>query len=120
MMWKLLAGVALSLAPVTAGASQPIRESLVECAVLIEALLGPDLPPPGANAQIDFYVEFEAALRAEAVRQGGQAYVDDMAVVKLATWETRWDEGDWDNPANRGELAEWMSYCTSLADHLQL
>ncbi|SMY07918.1 hypothetical protein [Flavimaricola marinus] len=119
-MWKIVGLASLALVPAQAEGSQPIKESLVECAVLIEALLGPDLPPPGENPQFDLYVEFETALRDEAVQLGGQAYVDEMAVAKLATWETRWDEGDWDNPANRGELADWMSYCTSLADHLQL
>ena len=105
-------------APLRAG--QPLHESLVECSVLIDLLLGEQSFVPGENEMIDLYVAGSASMMAEATRRSSPAYVRDMAATKRSLWHDRWDAGDWDNPANREELVEWWTYCFKLADHLDL
>lgn len=111
----VLAGL---MASGTAQAGQPFEESLVECAVLIEALTGDQTPVPGQNAMLDYYVGTATNMRAEAERMRNASYVSEMAVQKRVVWEKRWEDGNWDDPANRQEVADWMQYCFKFAEHL--
>ncbi|SNS75581.1 hypothetical protein [Tropicimonas sediminicola] len=111
----LAAGLA---APGQAG--QPLRESLVECSVLVELLLGEQSFQPGENAMIDLYVSASRSMREEALRRTSEGYVAETALAKREAWHARWDAGDWDDPANRDELVDWWTYCFKLADHLAL
>ena len=108
----------LPLAPAHAG--QPIKESLVECAVLVELLLGEQSFAPGGNEMLDLYTSAAAAMRREATKMANEGYVSRVAASKRDLWHKRWDQGDWDNPDNRSELTDWWTYCFKLADHLQL
>lgn len=120
-MQELIFAVALGgLLAVPANASQPIKESLVECAVLVELLLGEQSFVPGQNEMLDLYTKAAASMRAEAARQADAGYVTRMSAVKRDLWHQRWDEGQWDDPNNRADLAEWWTYCFSLAKHLEL
>lgn len=100
--------------------AQPINESLVECAVLVDRMLGDDVPAAGSNPQVDFWVSFEVALRTSSIERSGQAYWDDTSVLKQAVWSQRWNGQPPEHPDNVDEAMEWMDYCLSLADHLQL
>lgn len=110
--------IVVCAAPV--GAGQPIHESLVECSVMIELLTGEQSSIPGQNDALDFYADASRALRNEAVRRTSQDYVERTARTKRQVWHQRWDEGQWDNPLNRGELIEWWQYCFKLGKHLDL
>ena len=104
--------------PVQAG--QPLHESLVECSVLVDLLLGEQSFVPGENDFIDLYVAASASMRDEAVRRKSETYVSKIAREKRAVWHDRWDAGNWDDPANREELVDWWTYCFKLAEHLDL
>lgn len=121
MLRGVLAASLLSMAlsnPANAG--QPIKESLVECAVLVELLLGEQSFIPGQNKVLDTYAKAAASMRRAALQKADEGYVTRTADNKRAVWHQRWDAGDWDNPANRDELIEWWTYCFKLADHLNL
>ena len=120
-MFKPLVSACFALgltAPVHAG--QPFHESLVECSVLIDLLMGEQSFAPGDNKMLDVYAAASASMRREALRRSSAGYVTDMAATKRRVWHERWDAGDWDRPENRAELVEWWSYCFKLADHLDL
>ncbi|MBJ3761845.1 hypothetical protein ILP92_03665 [Maribius pontilimi] len=107
-----------ALAP--AQASQPIHESLVERGVLVDAMIGQQTPIVGSSDFLDMYVHAAEQFRLEATRRSDAAYVGEMSRRKLHVWEDRWDAGDWDDPANRGELVDWWTYCFKLYDHVGL
>ncbi|SLN09775.1 hypothetical protein PEL8287_00100 [Roseovarius litorisediminis] len=114
-----IGGISLGVAkPLQAG--QPIHESLVECAVLVELLIGEQTPVPGQNKMLDFYTRAAHLMRTEAARQRDMAYVAETSRVKRAAWHQRWDENGWDEPENREELVEWFTYCMKLGQHLKL
>ncbi|MBB93916.1 MAG: hypothetical protein CML68_04830 [Rhodobacteraceae bacterium] len=113
--------IALGLsAPAPVNAGQPLHESMVECAVLFELLLGEQSFIPGQNEMIDLFVAGAKEMRREAEERSSARYVRKTSAQKVETWHLRWDAGNWDQPANRGELGEWVEYCFSLADHLEL
>jgi hypothetical protein len=105
-------------APTHAG--QPIHESLVECSVLIDLLLGEQSVQPGQNAMLDLYAAASNAMRAEAVRRTSEDDVLEMSDWKRTQWHERWDAGGWDDPAKRADLVDWWTYCFKLADQLDL
>lgn len=111
--------LAATLATTSAQAGQPIHESLVECSVLVDLLIGPESPADG-NRMLDFYVRASQAMRDEAERRTDAQYVRAVSAQKNDLWHQRWDNGDWDDLGNRGELEEWVTYCFKLADHLDL
>ncbi len=110
--------VCLPLPPAYAG--QPIKESLVECAVLVELLLGEQSFSPGSNEMLVLYTKAAASMRREATMMSNEGYVTRTASNKRDLWHQRWDAGDWDNPNNRQDLTDWWTYCFKLADHLDL
>ena len=120
-MRNLLLAGALACVPLSsAQAGQPIKESLVECAVLVELLLGEQSFLPGKNKMLDLYTNAAIVMREKAASMADTVYVARVATVKRDVWQLRWDEGEWDNPENRQGLADWWTYCFKLADHLDL
>lgn len=120
-MRKLIYTAALGALVAAPGhAGQPIKESLVECAVLVELLLGEQSFVPGQDEMLDIYTKAAVSMRAEATRQADAGYVSQVSAVKRDLWHQRWDEGQWDDPNNRADLAEWWTYCFKLAKHLDL
>ncbi len=113
----LVSGLVMLGSPLQA---QPLNESLVECAVLVDSLLGDEGRAQAGNPQVDFWIGFEQTLRVSAIERAGEPYWNDMAPTKQVTWTERWGGQTPDHPQNMGETAEWMDYCLSLADHLQL
>ena len=113
----LVLGLTLLGSPAQA---QPLNESLVECAVLVDALLGEEGRAQAGNQQVDFWIGFEEVLRTSAIQRAGQPYWDATAPIKRDTWVARWAGETPDHPQNMTETADWMDYCLSLADHLQL
>lgn len=116
----LTAGLLAGLAGLPASAGQPIEESLVECAVMVELLLGEQSFIPGEDRSIDIYVGAAASMRRKASEMADADFVTRVADQKRDVWHDRWDSGGWDNPANRGDLQDWWRYCFKLADHLKL
>ena len=90
--------------PVHAG--QPIYESLVECAVMIELLISEQTPTPGESELLDVFHNGAVQMRLEAAQVKGAHYVEQTARAKREVWHRRWDEKGWDNPANRQELGD--------------
>ena len=120
-MRKLLLATVLGGLPFSSAvAGQPIKESLVECAVLVELLLGEQSFAPGSSEALDLYTEAAASMRREATHLANEGYVTRTASKKRELWHQRWDAGDWDNPNNRQDLTDWWTYCFKLADHLDL
>lgn len=120
-MFKPLVSACFALgltAPVQAG--QPYHESLVECSVLIDLLMGEQSFVPGDNKMLDFYAAASATMRQEALRRSSKSYVTTMAGIKREVWHNRWDAGDWDRRENRAALVDWWTYCFKLAEHLEL
>lgn len=118
---SFLAGAAITcMTAFPTQAGQPIKESLVECAVMVELLLGEQSFAPGGNDMLDLYTKAAATMRREAVKKSNEDYVSRTAATKRDLWHKRWDEGDWDNPDNRSDLLDWWGYCFKLADHLEL
>ncbi|MEM8730397.1 MAG: hypothetical protein AAGF79_10815 [Pseudomonadota bacterium] len=103
-----------------AKAGQPYHESLVECAVLIDLMLGEQSFVPDQNGMIDLYVAASNAMRAEAERRSSANYVTRTAQAKRAVWHERWDAQGWDQPENRQDLVAWWTYCFKLGRHLNL
>ena len=77
-------------------------------------------PPSGCDLVPPRHRPSKTAQRTEAEERSSAPYVRKTSAQKVETWHLRWDAGNWDQPANRGELGEWVEYCFSLADHLEL
>ncbi|SFB81201.1 hypothetical protein [Tropicimonas isoalkanivorans] len=101
-------------------AGQPLYESLVECSVLIDLLMGEQSFQPGQNEMLDLYAAASNAMRAEALRRSSEDYVVEMSDQIRTLWHERWEADGWDDPGKRGALIEWWTYCFKLADHLEL
>ncbi|SMY07921.1 hypothetical protein [Flavimaricola marinus] len=115
-MWKIVGVSALVLGPMQANASQPLEERLIECAVMIEVLIGPDAPPRGEDLQTDIWRDFVDMMTTEAIRLGGQSYVEDVSMAKRNMWEAEWNEENFPPPLDvrMGLLSE----CVGVGDYL--
>ena len=117
---KRILVAALLMTSTSVEAQQPIHESLVECSVLVDLMIGEQSKPKDQYEMVDFYVDASRIFRQAAVERSNTAYVTKTSVEKRLVWHQRWDAGQWDDPANRGDLVQWWTYCFKLADHLKL
>lgn len=119
MRLPVVLAMALAATPLRAG--QPISESLIDCAMLftITNRAEPDRANHGKGYALDrakdeMLIAAQARARQEG-RDDAARYVADLATAKADKWDAKGMRY-----VLTQDYRDWMGYCASLIDHLDL